>query len=100
MLRILPGCGKTILAATSVSATGKERAAAALFTIPTIIWSFFKDFGEAVVLGAVFVFAFSWFLKARPHNRPKKYSVVVFDVYGKESVIDGIRTEFKTHDVA
>ena len=69
-------------------------------TIPTIIWSFFKDFGEAVVLGAVFVFAFSWFLKARPHNRPKQYSVVVFDVYGKESVIDGIRTEFKTHDVA
>ena len=69
-------------------------------TIPTIIWTFFKDAGEAVVLAAVFVFAFAWILKARPHNRPKSYSIVVFDVFGKESTIEGIRTEFKTHDVA
>lgn len=69
-------------------------------TIPNIVWSFFKEFGVAVILGAVFVFALLWMMKARPHNIPKKYSVVVFDVYGKESQIDGIRTEFKTHDVA
>ena len=25
---------------------------------------------------------------------------MVFDVFGKESKIEGIRTEFKTHDVA
>ena len=54
-------------------------------TIPTIIWTFFKDAGEAVVLASVFLFAFAWILKARPHNRPKNYSIVVFDVYGKES---------------
>lgn len=69
-------------------------------TIPNIIWTFFKDAGEAVVLASVFLFAFAWILKARPHNRPKKYSVVVFDVYGKETTMDGIRTDFKTHDVA
>ena len=69
-------------------------------TIPNIIWTFFKDAGEVVVLASVFLFAFAWILKARPHNRPKNYSIVVFDIYGKESLIDGIRTEFKTHDVA
>ncbi len=69
-------------------------------TIPGVIITFFKLAGEYVILGAVLIFAFAWFLKAKPHNRPKQYSVVVFDVYGRKSQIDGIRTEFKTHDVA
>ena len=69
-------------------------------TIPGIVMTFFKIAGEYVVLGAVFVFALTWLLKAKPYNRPKQYSVVVFDVYGKKSNIEGIRTEFKTHDVA
>lgn len=69
-------------------------------TIPSIFMGFFKVAGESVILGAVFVFALAWLLKAKPHNRPKKYTVVVFDVFGKQSKIDGIRTEFKTHDVA
>jgi len=69
-------------------------------TIPGIILAFFKVAGVYVILGAVFIFALAWFLKARPHNRPKVYLVVPFDVFGKKSSIDGIRTEFKTHDVA
>jgi len=69
-------------------------------TIPGIIITFFKLAGEYVILGAVLIFAFAWFLKAKPHNRPKEYSVVVFDVFGGKSQIDGIRTQFKTHDVA
>ncbi|MDH3313457.1 MAG: hypothetical protein OEM28_09985 [Nitrosopumilus sp.] len=69
-------------------------------TIPGIIIAFFKIAGEYVILGAVFIFALTWLLKAKPHNRPKKYSVVVFDVFGSKSQIDGIRTEFKTYDVA
>ncbi len=68
-------------------------------TIPNIVWAFFKDASVAIVFAAVFVFALTWLLRARPHNRPKKYSVIMFDVYGKESEIEGIRTEFKTHDV-
>ena len=69
-------------------------------TIPGIILAFFKIAGEYVVLGAVFIFAFAWLLKAKPHDHSKKYSIVPFDVYGKKSKIDSIRTEFKTHDVA
>ena len=69
-------------------------------TIPNVILTFFKIAGEYVILGSVFIFAIAWLIKAKPHNRPKQYSVVVFDVYGKKSQIDGIRTEFKTHDVA
>ena len=69
-------------------------------TIPGVILAFFKVAGEYVVLGAVFIFALAWFLKARPHSRPKDYKIVPFDVYGKKSKIDGIRTNFKTHDVA
>ncbi|MGY5141373.1 MAG: hypothetical protein ACW9W9_08275 [Candidatus Nitrosopumilus sp. Bin_571-38] len=69
-------------------------------TIPGIIIAFFKIAGEYVILGTVFIFALAWFLKARPHNRPKEYTIVPFDVYGKKSKIDGIRINFKTHDVA
>ena len=69
-------------------------------TIPGIFLAFFKVAGEYVILGAVFIFALAWLVKAKPHHRPKQYSVVVFDVYGKVAQIEGIRTEFKTHDVA
>ncbi|GBL42003.1 hypothetical protein LBMAG54_09410 [Nitrosopumilaceae archaeon] len=69
-------------------------------TIPGIFVTFFRYASEVIILGAVFLFALSWLLKARPHNRPKSYSIVVFDVYGRKSEIVDIRTEFKTHDVA
>ena len=69
-------------------------------TVPGLFLTFFKIAGEYVILGAVFVFALAWLLKAKPHNRPKNYNVVIFDVFGKQSHIEGIRTEFKTHDVA
>jgi hypothetical protein len=69
-------------------------------TIPGIFVTFFKMAGESIILIAVFLFALSWVLKARPHNRPKSYSIVVFDVFGRKSEIKDIRTEFKTYDVA
>ena len=69
-------------------------------TIPGIFATFFKVAGEYVVVCTVFVFAFTWYLRARPHNRPKNYRVVPLDIFGKKSIINGIRTEFKTHDVA
>ena len=69
-------------------------------TVRDIIWSFFKDAGETVILGVVFLFALAWLFKARPHNITKKYQVVVFDIFGIESEINGLRTEFKNHDVA
>ena len=69
-------------------------------TVRDIIWSFFKDAGGIVVLGMVFLFALAWLLKARPHKIPKQYQVIVFDIFGNESQIDGLRTKFTNHDVA
>jgi hypothetical protein len=69
-------------------------------TVRDIIWSFFKDAGGIVILGLVFLFALAWLFKARPHKIPKIYLVAIFDIFGKESKIDGLRTEFKNHDVA
>ena len=69
-------------------------------TVRDIIWSYFKDAGGVVILGMVFLFALAWLIKARPHKIPKKYQIIVFDIFGKESHVDGIRTEFKNHDVA
>ena len=68
--------------------------------IPNAVTGFFREIGSAVILGMVLVFAFTWFLKARPHNRPKKYNVVVFDINNQQIQIYGIRTEFRNHDVA
>jgi hypothetical protein len=68
--------------------------------IPNAVTGFFREIGAALILVLVFAFAFMWFLKARPHNRPKKYLVMIFDVYGQEVQIDGMRTEFRNHDVA
>jgi len=69
-------------------------------TVRDIIWSFFKDASGIIILGIVFLFALAWLFKARPHKIPKQYQVIVFDIFGKESQIDGLRTEFKNHDVA
>ena len=69
-------------------------------TIPGIFITFFKLAGEYVILGTVFVFALAWLLKARPHNRPKQYTIVVFDVFGEKIKVEGMRIQFKTHDVA
>ena len=69
-------------------------------SIPNLFWPVFKDIGAWMILGIAFIFAVAWFLKARPHRKPKKYSIVCFDVYGNETVMPGVRTEFKNHDVA
>lgn len=69
-------------------------------TIPQAVTGFFKEIGGVLMLVLVFVFAFTWFLRARPHNKPKNYSVIIFDVFGNQIPIDGLRTEFKNHDVA
>ena len=69
-------------------------------TVRDIIWSFFKDASGIIILGIVFLFALAWLFKARPHKIPKQFQVIIFDIFGKESQIDGLRTKFKNHDVA
>ncbi|MGQ0605570.1 MAG: hypothetical protein ACT4OD_01255 [Candidatus Nitrosotenuis sp.] len=68
--------------------------------IPNAVTGFFREIGGALILVVVFAFAFTWFLKARPRNRPKKYSIVIFDINNQQIQIEGIRTEFRNHDVA
>jgi len=67
-------------------------------TIPSIFMAFFKDVAVIVIITAVFVFALSWALKTRPIKKPKHYNVIIYDVFRKESTIEGLR--IKTHDVA
>ena len=69
-------------------------------TIPDLFWPVFKDIGAGFIIVTAFAFAVAWFLKARPHNRPKQYNVVMFDLDGKETVLQGLRTDFRNHDVA
>ena len=87
---------------TAIAVIGFSNIVVELFsqTIPNVMITFFRNAGEVVILGSVFLFVIAWLVRARPHNRPKKYDVIIFDVFGKESKIDGIRTQFKTHDVA
>ena len=68
--------------------------------IPGVFQTAFKVAASGVILGAVFVFAMAWLLKAKPHSQPRAYRVVIFDVYGRESAIDGLRLNFRNHDVA
>ena len=69
-------------------------------TIPNAVWSFFKEAGFVIVLAAALIFTIVWLMRAIPHHKTKNYSIISFDVFGQESKIDGLRTEFKTHDVA
>ena len=102
MLKILRIFDWKTYSFTAIAVIGFSNIVVELFsqTIPNVMITFFRNAGEVVILGSVFLFAIAWLVKARPHNRPKKYDVIVFDVFGKESKIDGIRTQFKTHDVA
>ncbi|MDE1764711.1 MAG: hypothetical protein KGI27_00410 [Thaumarchaeota archaeon] len=69
-------------------------------TIPSVFWVHLKEIGAALIMLAVFAFAVAWLLKAKPHKKPTRYLIKVFDVFGKEFDIEGMRSEFKTHDVA
>lgn len=70
------------------------------YTIPSFFAVYLKEIGAAIIMMAVFVFAIAWLMKAKPHRRPQRYLVKVYDVCGVETRLDGIRTDFKTHDVA
>ncbi|MFQ6025071.1 MAG: hypothetical protein ACE5JT_00945 [Nitrosopumilaceae archaeon] len=69
-------------------------------TVPGVVLTFFKDASAFVIMVAVFTFIMTWALRARPYKRPKRYSVVAYDVFGNECLIEGLRREFSIHDVA
>ena len=41
-----------------------------------------------------------WFFSTRYYEKPKQYSIIVYDVFGKQNIIDGLRTDFQTTEVA
>jgi hypothetical protein len=94
--------GITKIAVTAAAVLTFSQFVVQLFgqTVPNFFWPYLKEIGFAIIIIGACIFAVSWFLKAKPHNKPKNYSIVSFDVFGNENKIDGIRTEFKNHDVA
>ena len=46
------------------------------------------------------IFAIIWFFSTKYYEKPKQYSIVVYDLLGNESTIEGLRTNFKTNEVA
>ena len=47
-----------------------------------------------VVLGSL------WYCSTKCHVKPQCYTIIIYDIFGKQIKIDEIRTEFKTQRVA
>ena len=48
----------------------------------------------------VFIFGTMWVFSVKYYEKPKQYSLIVYDVFGNENKIYGIRTTFSTQAVA
>ena len=60
-----------------------------------------KEFGDRIITGFfVFVFGALWLFSTQYYLKPKKYEIVIYDVYGKELKQNQIRTEFSRIEVA
>ena len=41
-----------------------------------------------------------WYCSVRYYVKPNQYTIIVYDIFGKQVKIGGIRTNFKTHAAA
>lgn len=66
------------------------------------ILAFSKVFGNMIVLISVIIFLLILAYITIKHLKklPKFYVIEVTDVYGNDIILDGIRTKFRTYDVA
>src|SRR5215210_7451747 len=64
--------------------------------------NFVKGFEFAIIaMVAIFFLLVSVYIIMRQYKRlPKSYQIVVYDVFGRETVIDGLRQTFATYDAA
>jgi hypothetical protein len=64
--------------------------------------NFVKGFEFALIfIAAIFFLLVSAYIMMRQYKRlPKSYQIVVYHVFGRETVIDGLRQTFATHDAA
>jgi hypothetical protein len=68
--------------------------------VPEMPMSSFKEFIQVIIMLSVVIFMLPWMIKAKPRNKLQQYSIVCYDIFGNNSSIEGLRTEFKIHDVA
>lgn len=60
-----------------------------------------KKILDKVVTGFfVIVLGILWYCSTKYEIRPNRYSIIIYDVFGKQATIDGIRTDFKNYRVA
>ena len=64
--------------------------------------NFVKGFEFAIIaMVAIFFLLVSVYIMMKQYKRlPKSYHIVVYDVFGRETVIDGLRQKFATYDAA
>jgi hypothetical protein len=64
--------------------------------------TFVKGFEFAIIMiVALFFLLVSAYMMMRQYKRlPKSYDIVVYDVYGRKTAIDGLRQTFATYDAA
>jgi uncharacterized membrane protein len=64
--------------------------------------NFVKGFEFAIiVMVAIFFLLVSVYITMRQYKRlPKSYNIVIYDVFGRKTVIDGLRQTFATYDAA
>jgi hypothetical protein len=65
----------------------------------------YPGFSIIILLGSImtvgfFVVFFALLVKKRIKIESKTFNIVVFDVYGNKTQLNGIRTNFKNYDVA
>jgi hypothetical protein len=61
----------------------------------------FLNFVKGFEFAIIFFLLVSVYIMMRQYKRlPKSYHIVVYDVFGRETVIDGLRQTFATYDAA
>ncbi len=60
-----------------------------------------KKIVDRIVTGFfVFVFGVLWFFSKKYHIKSDQYNIIVYDLLEKQVKLDGVRTSFKTKEVA
>ena len=60
-----------------------------------------KKIPDKIIIGFfVFIFGILWYASTKYYIKPDQYNIGIYDKSEKECKIDGIRTSFKTQQVA
>jgi hypothetical protein len=60
-----------------------------------------KKFLDKVITGFfVLIFTILWYCSTKYYVKPKAFNIMIYDILGKETKPNGIRTKFTTQEVA